>query len=369
MTTAPTAPRWPDEFGDPMAFVRQLWLGETAPPRPGVIFHQFADAPALPPDAPPSAQAAAAMDSALRLRVRNGDDYVPCLTLQCNPNDMVSAFGRGAQTVDAHWTGAVLPDITDTDRLVKPAADAGMVGRALALTRAARGLTDLPLRSLDLQSPLTIATQLLGVEGLLMAMHDDAARVHRLLDLLTDFTIDVVAAQRRAAGENFVPVFWPWIWAPPEVGVAVSDDFMLVLSPAQYDEFSVPCLQRLARHFGGLFLHSCTIYARNLPSLRQIPNLRGVNCDLSMSAGVREICDALPGVVFAPHVFMNQEKTRESQAAWLADTLAAWQPGDRLFPVVLQAIYDDTRHGDLPTDWAAVQQVWRQSGFAGAASD
>jgi hypothetical protein len=59
---------------------------------------------------------------------------------------------------------------------------------------------------------------------------------------------------------------------------------------------------------------------------------------------------------------MNKEITRPSQAAWLAEELAAWQPGDRLAPVVLAVIYDAESKGDQATDWAACKRVWREKG-------
>jgi hypothetical protein len=274
---------------------------------------------------------------------------------------MVSAFGSVLEAGGGvRWAHKLLGDIREAEGLPLPSVEAGLVGEALARTRLLREHGELPIQSLDLQSPLTVATQLLGVGELFLAMYDEPGRVHALLELITEFFIRVVEAQRAAAGERYAPVFWPGIWAPPELGLELSDDYMLTLSPELFDAFSLPCLTRLAEHFGGLFLHSCTIYARNLPSLKQIPHLRGVNSDLSMSCPVREILDALPGVVVAPHVFMNKEVTRASQAEWLRDTLASWRPGDRLFPYVLGVLYDPEAKGEQPTDLAAVQAVWRE---------
>ncbi len=356
-----------DLFAPAKGFLRDLYLSDCAPERPGLILHEYRPAAEgeVPTDPDPiRAKVIAEEYQALHLRVRNGDDYVAQLNTNNGTSAMASAFGAGLQDVGGgHWAETLIRDLAEVDRLGKPPVTAGRVGEALEHTRVARELSSLPIRSLDTQSPLTVGTQLVGVSELFMAMYDEPRRVHALLEIITDFFIDVGEAQRAAAGEQYVPVYWPHLWAPEEAGFQVADDYLFTLSPALYDEFSLPCLIRLAEHFGGLFVHSCSLYREHLACLRKIPNLRGVNCDLSMAAPVRDILDGLPGVVFAPHIYMNKEITRPSQAAWLAEQLATWRPGDRLAPVVLAVIYDAETKGDLPTDWDACKQVWREAGW------
>lgn len=344
------------DYAETIAFLRDMWLSETAPKRPGLVMNQHVglDDPGYDPRI---------VHPLVPTRVRNGDDYVPQVDTSNGPNAMVSAFGTGEQMVGGHWIDKVLSDISEVAGLPKPTVNAGLVGEAIDRTVELRNTTEVTIRSLDLQSPLTVATQILGVSEVFVAMYDDPKRLHNLLELLTDFTIDVVEAQRKAADGRFAPVYWPGIWSPDEVGLELSDDYMLSLSPEQFDEFSLPCISRLAEHFGGIFLHSCSIYDRNLPSLAKIPNLRGVNSDLSMSAPIREILDAIPGVVYSPHIYMNKEISRPSQAAWLKEILDAWRPGDRLFPCVLGVIYDDSISGEQMTDFEDIRSVWKKAGW------
>ena len=77
----------------------------------------------------------------------------------------------------------------------------------------------------------------------------------------------------------------------------------------------------------------------------------------------REILDALPGVVVAPHVYMNKEITRPSEEAWLREMLGVWRPGDRLFPYVIQVMYDAGAKAEKVTDYDAVREVWRSFGW------
>jgi hypothetical protein len=355
------------DFAATQAFLRDFFLADRAPERPALILHEYRSAAEgeAPTDPDPlRAKVLAEEYSALHLRVRNGDDYVPQLNTNNGTSAMASAFGAGLQDVGGgHWAETLIKDWAEVDHLEKPPVTAGRIGEALEHTRVARELSDLPIRCLDMQSPLTVATQLTGVTELFTAMFDQPRRVHALLEIITDFFLDVVEAQREAAGDQYVPMAWPHLWAPSEVGLQLSDDYLLTLSPPLYEEFSLPCLTRLAEHFGGIFIHSCSLYREHLPCLRKIPNLRGVNSDLSMSAPLREILDALPGVVYAPHIYMNKEITRPSQAAWLAEELAAWRPGDRLAPVVLAVIYDNEIKGDQATDWEGCKSVWREAGW------
>jgi hypothetical protein len=342
----------PSREAETRAFLRDFWLSDRAPARPALMLC----APYEPAPGPADPDPVRAEQARLQDRPDLGDDYVPMFGTSNGTSAMVSACGSVVEAEGGiRWAHKLLGDIREADDLPLPSVEAGLVGEALARTRVLVEHGELPIQSLDLQSPLTVATQLLGVSELYLAMYDEPRRVHALLELLTEFFIRVVEAQRGIAGQRYAPVFWPGIWSPPELGLELCDDYMLTLSPEVFDEFSLPCLTRLAEHFGGLFLHSCSIYRRNLPSIAKLPHLRGINSDLSMSCPVREMLDALPGVVVAPHVYMNKEITRPSQAAWLADTLATWRPGDRLFPYVLAVLYDPEAKGEQATDWEAVK--------------
>lgn len=362
----PTSPARLSDYAPTFAFLRDFWLSDRAPDRPALLLLDPVT-PASPPPVDPDparARVLAERHAALFGHKPNGDDWIPRLSTNNGTSAMVSAFGPQLQdSGGGHWAHRLLDDLRQVDDLQLPPVDSGLVGEALAHTQALREHADLPIMSLDLQSPLTVATQMVGVSELFLAMYDDPRRVHALLELLTEFFSRVVEAQREAAGDRYCPVFWPGIWAPAEIGLELADDYMLTLSPELFDQFSLPYLSRLAERFGGLYLHSCSIYARNLPSLRKIPHLRGVNSDLSMSCPVREILDALPGLVVAPHVYMNKEITRPTQEAWLAEELASWRPGDRLFPYVIAVMYDPARKGEVATDYAAVAETWRAFGW------
>ena len=94
---------------------------------------------------------------------------------------------------------------------------------------------------------------------------------------LTD-TIRFAAAQRElviALGAEFVPsMFQPWM--PDGLGISISNDECALVSAAMHDEFSVPYINRISEAFGGVYIHSCGAWAHQIPSLKKVHHLRGL---------------------------------------------------------------------------------------------
>ncbi len=111
-----------------------------------------------------------------------------------------------------------------------------------------------------------------------LALYTHPADMHRLLGMVTDLTIRFAKAQRelcRALGGEFVPsMFQPWM--PDGIGVSISNDECALVSAAMHDEFSVPYINRISEAFGGVYIHSCGAWAHQIPSLKKVKNLRGL---------------------------------------------------------------------------------------------
>ncbi|MGC8778258.1 MAG: hypothetical protein ACP5Q4_06225, partial [Candidatus Caldatribacteriaceae bacterium] len=87
----------------------------------------------------------------------------------------------------------------------------------------------------------------------------------------------------------------------------VSEDLLALLSPKLYREFALPYLTRLSQTFGGVFIHSCGNFVHNLPVLREVKGLRGVNFGATETP-VEEVLRVLGGeVVVSPHVGLNKD--------------------------------------------------------------
>ncbi|HTY60067.1 MAG TPA: hypothetical protein VMF59_14700, partial [Bacteroidota bacterium] len=65
-------------------------------------------------------------------------------------------------------------------------------------------------------------------------------------------------------------------WMPDGFGLSISNDECALVSAAMHDEFSVPYLNMISEAFGGVYIHSCGAWAHQIPSLKKVKNLRGL---------------------------------------------------------------------------------------------
>lgn len=133
----------------------------------------------------------------------------------------------------------------------------------------------LPMESCNIPAPLTAASMIWEYSSFAMALLDHPKEVHHLLELVTEYTILFLRKQMADMKRLWSLSHLNW-YIPLEYGLRVSDDVMAILSPRQYEEFSVPYNSRLAREFGGIVVHSCGNIVHNLPSTMKTEGLRGI---------------------------------------------------------------------------------------------
>ena len=327
-----------DKIKKTKEFIRGLFSG--APPdRPAAIIHpgvvEDEETSSPPPNLSIYQREAWLKVATLRRRPIGGDDFVPCLDTNIHTCALATAFGaEEEERSGVTWVKPCLRSNYDIDHLQKPRICAGRLGEVLERTRAYARYVDerLPVRVMDFQSPFTTVEQLLGSERFFVLPYDDPERLKNLMEIVTDFSIEFFQAQIGAAGQSVCPGVWPPIWLPECVGIQMSDDNLVNVSPDIYEEFVVPYNNRVACAFGGLFLHSCTIREKYLAVLKKLTFLTGLNCDISNSAPVSFFFDEFAGkIVFSPHAYTNTETNFESYAGFAQAILSAWSPGKRLF--------------------------------------
>jgi hypothetical protein len=139
------------------------------------------------------------------------------------------------------------------------------------------GKTDFPFWSLDIQSPFSVAAQIVPTEVLLMACYDEPEEVHRLLNHVTECTILLQDHHYKQAENNSFPGrCFPSV--RKNIGVCIADDTpVIMLSEEMYREFALPYNNILGRHYGGIHLHSCGGYARNVNAILDIENIRSMH--------------------------------------------------------------------------------------------
>ena len=278
-------------------------------------------------------------------------DYVPSLCPSLGVIAIASAFGSEVIWWENDFP-AVKPLLGNEPRQVhdlqRPAFTAGELLRILDYTRYFISETEgsLPIRLTDIQGPLDNASLIMGHNQLMMAMLSSPKEVHYLMRLVTDCMIDFIKAQRaivRDAGVEFIPaMFQPWL--PDGEGISISNDDWVMISPEMHDEFHLPYLNELSEEFGGIYLHSCGDWSHQLPSLKKIVDLRGIEFGAS-EVPYQAVMGALGGkIVLACRVGFNREKTFSSMADYVQKILQAARTNRGLFLNidVTNGILDDT---------------------------
>jgi hypothetical protein len=136
-----------------------------------------------------------------------------------------------------------------------------------------------PLQPCNIASPLTTASYIWGYSDFLVALLEHAREVHRLMELVTQATIDAVRAQIAVIEDLWCLSHEDW-YMRSEMGIRVSDDILSVISPRHYREFGVRYNNILSRAFGGIVIHSCGDIAYQVPTILEIENLRAIDLAL-----------------------------------------------------------------------------------------
>ena len=127
----------------------------------------------------------------------------------------------------------------------------------------------------DLQGPLDIAELLWGGE-MFYAMYDEPELVHAFLTLITDtYTAFLERWHQMFPPREDMNPHWSFIWHRGTI--TLRNDSAMNLSPAFYEEFSVPYDSKLLAHFGGGIIHFCGRGDHYIKALSEIPHIYGIN--------------------------------------------------------------------------------------------
>jgi hypothetical protein len=125
----------------------------------------------------------------------------------------------------------------------------------------------------DLQGPFDVAHLLWGPD-IFLALYDDPALVHALLDLVVRTYIAWLTLWKEQLGEgNDFTAHWSILMRG---GAMLRDDTPVMLSRAQYEAFVKPYDQRVLDAFGGC-IHFCGRGDHWISSMTTSRNLYGVN--------------------------------------------------------------------------------------------
>ena len=259
----------------------------------------------------------------------NGSDWLPFIDTFVDVVMVAEAFGCEVTCTPGSdpWCKHAVTSINDVYQIKpRPLQESPMIRRlAEWVDFAQRKLgTDLPLWTVDVQGPFSVAAHVVEPMELMMACVDNPPAVKHLLQMITDYSIEMMQAHiRQMEHPSFPGRNFPSIDA--NIGICIADDTPLVmLSPEMYREFSLPYNSQISRALGGSHIHSCGNYVHNLDNLLLIDGVRSIQ----LHAGEGEF--PLPKTPQEDHPFNRARKTMTC----LVDTNAvswgdAWKGRER----------------------------------------
>ncbi len=175
------------------------------------------------------------------------------------------------------WAAPILKDYRDLSK-IRYEPDNYWIKKANECLRyyLEKGKEKLAIGMIDTCGPIDAAFILRG-SGIMTDFYDHPKKLHRLLDLITEFTIKFVEAQLEIVGQFKGGIFSSWVgWWVPGRPVSITEDEFALCNPSFYSEFGLPYAQRLIDHFRGGWVHLHTLGLHTLPEMVKLKNLMGI---------------------------------------------------------------------------------------------
>lgn len=130
----------------------------------------------------------------------------------------------------------------------------------------------------DTQSPNDNASLIVDTCEFFVLSVTEPEALHPLMQAITDTMIQFSEMQMERLGPTLTSPGHLMLSSKGFKGISLSDDNMAVISPDSYANTALPYNQQLARHFGGLAIHTCGSFAHTANLLLQTEGLKMVDC-------------------------------------------------------------------------------------------
>ena len=129
---------------------------------------------------------------------------------------------------------------------------------------------------MDTQGPFDLAHLILG-DDLFYALSDDPPLVHHLMEVCLELGIRAHTWMKEINGEPLGAHCHGSRLYAENMGIRICEDTTALLGPDAMREFALPYARRLARHFGGAWVHYCGRNDHLTEAVLEIPEIRGIN--------------------------------------------------------------------------------------------
>lgn len=251
-------------------------------------------------------------------QMSHDSDFIPYLEPWFGVGVFANAYGAEYVWTDGEspQTHYLVHSEEQAAKLEKPAvADAPVMKLVLDaidyFVEQTRG--EIPIVCTDTQSPLDTATLLWDTSSFFTAVHTAPEVVHRLLDQLTDLIVEFSRLQAAHIGQAWACPGHIMPSAAGVTGLSISDDNIVMVSPDDYERLAVPYCSRIAEAFGGVAVHSCGNFERQLPALMktaQLCMIDGAFCssgDPNPNTDLELFRDTLSGTGTILHARMDRD--------------------------------------------------------------
>jgi hypothetical protein len=240
----------------------------------------------------------------LRPHLRIRDDRAPTIRVQFGTAQVAAAFGCAMHIPPNNLPAAgshVLTRIENVRAMNRPALDAGWYGKLAEWTAVWK--EHLPegvrIQHPDIQSAFNSAHLIRG-NDIFLDLYDCPEEVGILLDLVTDFMIDITRHAKRMIGEDSE---WFFDWGAMWKGCArISNCSMQMIGPEFYRRCVLPRDVRFFEAVGGGRIHYCGAAGEVLDEYFRVPHLSGLDVDCAYH-DFFALCDRMPAkMVLTPTI-------------------------------------------------------------------
>jgi hypothetical protein len=229
-----------------------------------------------------------------------------------------------AQTVDEALEMEPLP-VDD------PSMDAHFGIRLFREVSEALQTDALWLRTPDMQGTLNTAGLIVNQEELMVAMYTDGDKVHALLDKVCDFLIRYARYLRQETDDRVCGNIWPYTFFPAEIGVALTEDLMPLMSADMYKEFGIPYLRKIQDAMGGLHIHCCGDWGRHAENLKESGlDIKAVEFHYPATK-IEELACLADETVFVPYIILDRQDEFRSVTEYYRHLMEETDPSYRFW--------------------------------------